>query len=87
MKVLCWHGKSDMRSRQCRIQKNQTRVMPLSKGLPAICNSGLHIYNDVIPEMEMGDIMRPGEVVEVGAGNSKLKVGERVIVPLHHLVW
>jgi hypothetical protein len=23
MKALCWHGKSDMRSRQCRIQKNQ----------------------------------------------------------------
>lgn len=31
MKALCWHGKSDMRSRQCRIQEIKTRVMPLSK--------------------------------------------------------
>ncbi len=87
MKALCWHGKSDMRSRQCRIQKNQNPRDAIIEVTPAICNSGLHIYNDVIPEMEMGDIMRPGEVLEVGAGNSKLKVGERVIVPLHHLVW
>ena len=26
-----------------------------------ICDSDLHIYNNVIPEMEMGDVMRPGD--------------------------
>jgi threonine dehydrogenase-like Zn-dependent dehydrogenase len=50
----------------------------------AICGSDLHIYNGVIPEMENGDVIgheAMGEVVEVGRGNTKLKVGDRVVVP------
>ena len=55
MKALCWHGKSDMRSRQCR------RDAIIEVTACAICDFDLDIYNDVIPEMEMGDVMRLGE--------------------------
>src|SRR5687768_13535985 len=50
----------------------------------AICGSDLHIYNGVIPEMEKGDVIgheTMGEVVEVGRENTKLNVGDRVVVP------
>jgi threonine dehydrogenase-like Zn-dependent dehydrogenase len=50
----------------------------------AICGSDLHIYNGYIPTMESGDILGHefmGEVVEVGSGNSRLNIGDRVVVP------
>jgi len=50
----------------------------------AICGSDLHLYDHYIPTLKSGDILGHefmGEVVEVGPGNSKLKVGERVVVP------
>ena len=50
----------------------------------AICGSDLHIYDGIIPQMKSGDILgheTMGEVVEVGAENKKLKVGDRVVVP------
>jgi threonine dehydrogenase-like Zn-dependent dehydrogenase len=50
----------------------------------AICGSDLHIYDGVIPGMEHGDVVgheTMGEVVEVSAGNKKLKIGDRVVVP------
>lgn len=50
----------------------------------AICGSDLHLYDNFIPGMMPGDIVGHefmGEVVEVGADNRKLKVGDRVVVP------
>jgi threonine dehydrogenase-like Zn-dependent dehydrogenase len=51
----------------------------------AICGSDLHLYGGYVPTMEKGDILGHefmGEVVEVGPGAaSKLKVGDRVVVP------
>jgi threonine dehydrogenase-like Zn-dependent dehydrogenase len=50
----------------------------------AICGSDLHLYDGYVPTMEAGDILGHefmGEVVEVGAGVKRLKVGERVVVP------
>jgi threonine dehydrogenase-like Zn-dependent dehydrogenase len=50
----------------------------------AICGSDLHTFDGVIPSMETGDILgheTMGEVVELGADNKKLKVGDRVVVP------
>src|SRR4051812_23058494 len=51
-----------------------------------ICGSDLHLYDGFIPTMRQGDILGHefmGEVVEVGTGvdKSKIKVGDRVIVP------
>ncbi|CAN0408303.1 unnamed protein product, partial [Phaeothamnion confervicola] len=50
----------------------------------AICGSDLHIYHGFIPGMMAGDILGHefmGEVVEVGRDVTKLKVGDRVVVP------
>ena len=50
----------------------------------AICGSDLHLYGGLIPTMQAGDILGHefmGEVVEVGAGNRSLAVGDRVVVP------
>ena len=49
----------------------------------AICGSDLHIYNGYIPQphnMVLGHEFM-GIVEEVGNGVSKLKVGDRVVVP------
>jgi threonine dehydrogenase-like Zn-dependent dehydrogenase len=50
----------------------------------AICGSDLHLYNGLVKPMKKGDILGHefmGEVVEVGPGVRKLKVGDRVVVP------
>jgi threonine dehydrogenase-like Zn-dependent dehydrogenase len=50
----------------------------------AICGSDLHLYDGYIPTMEHGDILGHefmGEIVETGRDVSKLKVGDRVVVP------
>jgi threonine dehydrogenase-like Zn-dependent dehydrogenase len=50
----------------------------------AICGSDLHLYDGYIPTMEKGDILGHefmGEVAETGPGVSRLKVGDRVVVP------
>ena len=50
----------------------------------AICGSDLHMYSGFIPTVEKGDVFGHefmGEIVEVGSAVSKVKVGDRVIVP------
>jgi threonine dehydrogenase-like Zn-dependent dehydrogenase len=50
----------------------------------AICGSDLHLLNGYVPTMQRGDIMGHefmGEVVEVGRGVTRLKPGDRVVVP------
>lgn len=85
MKALTWHGKSDIRCEQVadpRIEEPRDAIIKVTAC--AICGSDLHIYDGVIPRMESGDIVgheTMGEVVEVGSGNSRLKVGDRVVVP------
>ena len=51
----------------------------------AICGSDLHISDGYIPTMHRGDVLGHefmGGVVEVGKDNDRLKVGDRVMVPL-----
>ena len=85
MKAITWHGKHDMRCESVpdpRIEHPRDAIIKVTAC--AICGSDLHIYDGVIPSMERGDVVgheAMGEVVEVGAGNSKLKVGDRVVVP------
>src|SRR3569833_1622425 len=85
MKALTWHGKGDMR---CEAVPDPTIEHPRDAIIRvtscAICGSDLHLYDGFMPGMENGDIMGHefmGEVVEVGAENKKLKVGDRVVVP------
>ena len=90
MKALCWHGKSDMRYETVPDPKIlDPRDAIIKVTACAICGSDLHIFNGVIPEMEKGDVIgheTMGEVVEVGRDNTKLKVGDRVVVPVHDLL-
>ena len=85
MKALVWHGKSDMRCETVpdpKIEHPRDAIIKVTAC--AICGSDLHIYNGVIPEMQSGDVIgheTMGEIVEVGSENTKLKKGDRVVVP------
>ncbi len=85
MKALTWHGKSDIRCESVpdpAIQHPRDAIIKVTAC--AICGSDLHFYDGVIPSMQSGDVVgheAMGEVMEVGAENKKLKVGDRVVVP------
>lgn len=85
MKALTWHGKSDIRCESVpdpKIEDGRDAIIKVTAC--AICGSDLHIFDGVIPSMQHGDIVgheTMGEVVEVGADNKALKVGDRVVVP------
>ena len=85
MKALTWHGKNDIRCESVpdpKIEDDRDAIIKVTSC--AICGSDLHIFDGLIPSMEKGDVMgheTMGEVVEIGRGNGKLKVGDRVVVP------
>ena len=85
MKATCWVGKKKLRVENVpdpQILNARDAIIRVTS--TAICGSDLHIYNGFIPTMEKGDILGHefmGEVVEVGAGVSNLRVGDRVVVP------
>ncbi len=85
MKALAWHGKGDIRCEEVpdpTIEHPRDAIIKVTAC--AICGSDLHIYGGIIPSMKRGDVLgheNMGEVVEVGPGNKKLNVGDRVVVP------
>ncbi|WP_280152596.1 zinc-dependent alcohol dehydrogenase [Piscinibacter sp. XHJ-5] len=85
MKALCWHGKKDIRYDTVpdpKIEDPRDAVIRVTSC--AICGSDLHLFDGAMPGMKSGDIVGHefmGEVMEVGAGNKKLRVGDRVVVP------
>jgi len=85
MKAVCFYGKEDVRVDTVpdpQILNPRDAIVKITT--TAICGSDLHIYGGYIPTMEKGDILGHefmGEVVEVGSQNSRLKVGDRVVVP------
>jgi threonine dehydrogenase-like Zn-dependent dehydrogenase len=85
MKALCWHGKKKVRVETVpdpRILNARDAIVKVTS--TAICGSDLHLYNGFIPSLEKGDVLGHefmGEVVEVGGAVTKLKVGDRVVVP------
>jgi threonine dehydrogenase-like Zn-dependent dehydrogenase len=85
MKALCWHGKKDIRCDEVadpRIEHPRDAIIKVTTC--AICGSDLHLFDGFVPGMMRGDILGHefmGEVVEVGRENTKLKVGDRVVVP------
>ena len=85
MKALCWYGTNDVRVTKVPDPKVvNPRDAIIKVTLSAICGSDLHLYDGFIPTMRRGDILGHefmGEVVEVGSENTKLKVGDRVVVP------
>jgi threonine dehydrogenase-like Zn-dependent dehydrogenase len=87
MRALCWHGKGDIRCETVPdpvIEDARDAIIKVTAC--AICGSDLHPYGGFMPTMEAGDVMgheTMGEVVEVGSGNTKLRVGDRVVVPFN----
>jgi threonine dehydrogenase-like Zn-dependent dehydrogenase len=85
MKALRWYGTADVRVEQVpepKILNPRDAIVRVT--LTAICGSDLHLYDGFIPTMRKGDILGHefmGEVVEVGAENTRLKAGDRVVVP------
>ncbi|HEV7904501.1 MAG TPA: zinc-dependent alcohol dehydrogenase [Pyrinomonadaceae bacterium] len=85
MKALCWHGTGDVRIDTVpdpKILNPGDAIVKITS--TAICGSDLHLFDGFMPTMESGDILghEPmGEVIEVGKSVTKLKVGDRVVVP------
>ncbi|MDB4942045.1 MAG: fdh2 [Labilithrix sp.] len=85
MKALCWHGHGDVRVDNVPDPtiKDPTDVV-IKITSTAICGSDLHLLDGYMPTMESGDILghEPmGIVAEVGSAVTKVKVGDRVVVP------
>jgi threonine dehydrogenase-like Zn-dependent dehydrogenase len=85
MRALTWHGKHDVRVETVpdpQLVNPRDAIVEITA--TAICGSDLHLYDHYIPSMKSGDILGHefmGKVVEVGRGNTRLKVGDRVVVP------
>ena len=85
MRAQTWHGKHDVRVDTVpdpKIVNPRDAIIKITS--TAICGSDLHLYDHTIPTMKAGDVLGHefmGEVVEVGSGNRKLKIGQRVVVP------
>jgi threonine dehydrogenase-like Zn-dependent dehydrogenase len=85
MRAVCWEGKEKVRVETVPdpvILNPRDAIVKVTT--TAICGSDLHIYDGYIPTMQKGDVLGHefmGEVVEVGKDNTRLKVGDRVVVP------
>jgi threonine dehydrogenase-like Zn-dependent dehydrogenase len=85
MKALVYHGREDVRCdtvEDPKIQDGRDAIIKVTAC--AICGSDLHLIGGFVPEMKSGDLLGHecmGEVVEVGRDNTRLKVGDRVVIP------
>ncbi|MCY1035314.1 glutathione-dependent formaldehyde dehydrogenase [Corallococcus sp. BB11-1] len=87
MKAICWHGHGDVRYETVpdpKIEAPGDAIIKVTR--TAICGSDLHLLDGYMPTMKSGDVLGHefmGEVVETGASVTKLKKGDRVIVPFN----
>ena len=85
MKALTWQAKGKITCETVPdpiIQDGHDAIIKVTAC--AICGSDLHLMGGFMPTMECGDILgheTMGEVIEVGRENTKLKVGDRIVVP------
>ena len=85
MRALCWHGKSDVRVDTVpdpKIEEPTDAIIKITS--TAICGSDLHLFDGFMMGMEPGDVLghEPmGVVVDVGSTVTKLRKGDRVVVP------
>jgi threonine dehydrogenase-like Zn-dependent dehydrogenase len=85
MKALVWHGKQDIRCDNVpdpEIEDPKDAIIKVTSC--AICGSDLHLFPNYIPAMMPGDVVgheMMGEVVETGKEVTKLKKGDRVVIP------
>ncbi|MFI6226647.1 zinc-dependent alcohol dehydrogenase [Micromonospora echinospora] len=87
MRALTWHGKRDVRVEEVpdpRIEEPTDAIVRITS--TAICGSDLHLYEVLGPFLKPGDVLghEPmGIVEEVGSGVTRLKPGDRVVVPFN----
>ena len=85
MRAVCWEGKEKIRVETVPdpvVLNPRDAIIKVTT--TAICGSDLHLYDGYIPTMQKGDVLGHefmGEVVEVGKGIRRLKLGDRVVVP------
>jgi threonine dehydrogenase-like Zn-dependent dehydrogenase len=87
MKALVYHGKHDVRVDSVpdpKLEKPDDIIVRITS--TAVCGSDLHLYDGFMPTMQKGDILghEPmGIVEETGKAVTKLKKGDRVVVPFN----
>ncbi|NOK21760.1 zinc-dependent alcohol dehydrogenase [Corallococcus carmarthensis] len=87
MKAICWHGHGDVRYESApdpKIEDPRDAIIRVTR--TAICGSDLHLLDGYMPTMKSGDVLGHefmGEVMETGSGVTRLKKGDRVIVPFN----
>src|SRR5580704_18455544 len=85
MRALCWHGKNNVQVDTVpdpQIQEPTDAIIKITS--TAICGSDLHLLDGFMIGMETGDVLghEPmGIVVEAGSAVTKLRKGDRVVVP------
>jgi threonine dehydrogenase-like Zn-dependent dehydrogenase len=85
MRAVTWQGTRDMRVESVpdpEIVNQRDVIVKVSS--TAICGSDLHLYNHYVTTMQKGDILGHefmGEVVDVGRHVTRLRKGDRVVVP------
>ncbi|MBN8747594.1 putative zinc-binding alcohol dehydrogenase [Xylophilus ampelinus] len=85
MKALTYHSAKDVRVENVpdpMLQQDDDILLRVTA--TAICGSDLHIFRGKIPAMKSGDILGHefmGIVEEVGAAVTKVRKGDRVVVP------
>ncbi len=87
MKAVTWQGVHDMRVDEVpdpRIEDPTDAIIKVTSS--GLCGSDLHLYETLAPFMEPGDVVghEPmGVVEEVGSSVTRLRVGDRVVVPFN----
>jgi threonine dehydrogenase-like Zn-dependent dehydrogenase len=87
MKAVVWHGKEDVRVEAVPdpvLREPTDAIIRVTSS--GICGSDLHLYSLLGMFMEAGDILghEPmGVVEEVGSAVTRLRPGERVVVPFN----
>jgi threonine dehydrogenase-like Zn-dependent dehydrogenase len=85
VKALCWQGKTKLEVERVNdpvILNPRDGIVRVTR--TAICGSDLHLYDGYIPTLEPGDILGHefmGEVVDTGSEVSRIKKGDRVVIP------
>jgi threonine dehydrogenase-like Zn-dependent dehydrogenase len=84
VKALCWQGVNKLSVEEVPdpgLRNDQDIVVKVRLG--TTCGSDLHLIGGYVPAMRAGDVIGHefmGEVVEVGRGVRRHKVGDRVVV-------
>ena len=87
MQAAVWHGRSDVRTETVpdpTIKKPTDAIIRVTS--TGLCGSDLHLYTVMAPFMTPGDVLghEPMGIVEaIGSDITKLRVGDRVVVPFN----